>query len=78
VVDVRATTGLIDFYFLLVEWGTTNSDVVQKAIKEASHVYDNVLGVILNKVDIGIMSRYEGYSAQYYHNKYFKRYEDLD
>jgi len=78
VVDVRATTGLIDFYFLLVEWGTTKSDVVQKAIKEASHVYDNVLGVILNKVDMGIMSQYEGYSAQYYNNKYFKRYEYLD
>jgi succinoglycan biosynthesis transport protein ExoP len=74
VVDVRATTGLIDFYFLLIEWGSTKSDVVQKALKEASLVHDNVLGVILNKVDVRVMSRYEGYGAQYYHNKYFARY----
>jgi polysaccharide biosynthesis transport protein len=74
VVDVRATTGLIDFYFLLVKWGQTKFDVVEKALMEASHVHDNVLGVVLNKVDVRVMSRHEGHGSEYHRNKYFAKY----
>jgi succinoglycan biosynthesis transport protein ExoP len=74
VVDVRATTSLIDSYIFIIEWGQTKLDVVQQALKEASEVYDNILGVALNKVDMRVVSRYEGYRGQYYRNKYFARY----
>jgi succinoglycan biosynthesis transport protein ExoP len=71
VVDVRATTRLIDFYVLLVEWGQTKISVVQHALKEAPGVYDNLLGVVLNKVDMNTIARYESYYSQAYRNKYF-------
>jgi succinoglycan biosynthesis transport protein ExoP len=74
VVDVRATTGLVDSYIFLIEWGQTKVDVVKQALKEADGIHDNLLGVVLNKVDMQVMARYEGYRSQYYRNKYFARY----
>ena len=74
VVDVRATTDLVDSYIFLIEWGHTKVDVVKQALKEAGGIYDNLLGVVLNKVDTNLMARYEGYRAQYYRNKSFARY----
>ena len=51
VVDVRAATHLVDSYLFVVEWGKTKIDVVERALNTARGVYDNLLGVILNKVD---------------------------
>jgi polysaccharide biosynthesis transport protein len=68
VIDARATTHLVDFYFLVVEWGRTKIGIVQHALKTADLIYDNVAGVILNKTDLGYMSRYDG------HNEYYKHY----
>jgi len=78
VVDVRATTSLFDFYVFLIEWGVTQVDVVQQALKDAQGVFDNMLGVVLNKVDTNRMARYEAYRAPYYRNKYFSRYGYVD
>jgi len=78
VVDVRATTGLIDFYVLLIEWGHTKIEVVQQALKEAREVHDNVLGVVLNKVDMKVISQYEGYRGEYYNNHKFAQYGYTD
>lgn len=78
VVDVRATTGIVDSYVFLVEWGNTRVDVVQQVLKEARRVYENVLGVVLNKVDMNVVSRYEGEHAESYRSKYFASYEDKD
>jgi polysaccharide biosynthesis transport protein len=77
VVDVRATTRLLDFYIFVVEWGHTRIDVVQQALKESHGVYDNMLGVVLNKVDVKLMAGYEGNRAQYY-RKYFAQYGYTD
>ena len=38
IVDVRATTHLVDSYFLVVEWGRTKIDVVKHALA-AAQVY---------------------------------------
>jgi succinoglycan biosynthesis transport protein ExoP len=78
IVDVRATTELVDFYFFIIEWGQTKLDVVKRALKEASQVNDSILGIVLNKVDVTIMSRYEGYSGKYYNNRHFARYGYTD
>ena len=43
VVDVRATTPLIDCFVLVVEWGSTSIDVVQHALHTAPNVYE-ILG----------------------------------
>jgi succinoglycan biosynthesis transport protein ExoP len=78
VVDVRATTGIVDSYIFLVEWGNTRVDVVQQVLKEARRVYENVLGVVLNKVDMNVVARYEGEHAESYRSKYFASYQDKD
>ena len=51
VVDVRSTTHLLDSYVFVVEWGKTKIDVAEHALNSARGVYDNLLGVVLNKVD---------------------------
>jgi polysaccharide biosynthesis transport protein len=74
VVDVRATTHLLDAYVLVVEWGRTNIDVVKKALSGAPGVYDALLGAVLNKTDMALIERYDGYGSGFYHNGYYGRY----
>jgi polysaccharide biosynthesis transport protein len=76
IVDARATTHLVDFYFLVIEWGRTKIGIVQHALKTANLIYDNLVGVILNKTDMGYMSRYGRHNKEYY--KYYSRYEVTD
>ena len=70
VVDVRAATHLFDSYLFVVEWGKTNIDVVERALNTARGVYDNLLGVILNKVDFVRLGRYD-YSTYYTRYGYY-------
>jgi polysaccharide biosynthesis transport protein len=74
VVDVRATTNLIDSYVFVVEWGRTKIDVVRHALTNAREIKSSILGVALNKADINVISRYESYRGNYYHNRYYSRY----
>jgi polysaccharide biosynthesis transport protein len=71
IVDVRATKGLVDSYVFVIEWGRTRIDPVERALKEAAGIYDNILGVVLNKANSSTLSRYEGYSG-HYHYKYYR------
>lgn len=73
VVDVRATKHFIDSYAFVVEWGRTKVDVVEHALDEARVVYDNLLGIVLNKADRRLLRRYKEYRGDYY-NKKFERY----
>lgn len=72
VVDVRTTTHLIDAYVFVVEWGRTRIDVVQHALNSARNLRENILGVVLNKADLKLMSRYGVHG--YYSNEYYHRY----
>jgi succinoglycan biosynthesis transport protein ExoP len=74
VIDVRATTTLVDAYVLVVEWGSTKIKLVEHALSEAENVYENLLGVVLNKADIDVVHRYDGHLEGYYRNKHFARY----
>jgi succinoglycan biosynthesis transport protein ExoP len=74
VIDVRATTGLVDAYVLVVEWGRTKIKLVEHALGEAENVYENLLGVVLNKANMDKVHRYDSYLGDYYHNKHFARY----
>jgi capsular exopolysaccharide synthesis family protein len=65
-VDVRATSGLIDSYVLVIEWGVTKIDAVQYALRHAPGVQANIVGAVLNKVNIAAMGRYDRYGADYY------------
>jgi succinoglycan biosynthesis transport protein ExoP len=71
VIDVRASSRLIDGYILVVEWGRTKMQTVQRALSSARGVQENVMGIVLNKVDMKAIRRYDKHGARYYHrNKY--------
>jgi polysaccharide biosynthesis transport protein len=74
VIDVRATGHLIDFYFLVIEWGGTKIDVVQHALNRARPVYENLVGAVLNKTDMDQIARYDMRRRDYYDNKHYARY----
>jgi succinoglycan biosynthesis transport protein ExoP len=74
VVDVRATTQIIDSYVFVVEWARTRAEIAERALGSAQGVYDKLLGVVLNKADLAVMGRYENYGGGYYYNKYYARY----
>jgi polysaccharide biosynthesis transport protein len=74
VVDVRVVTHLVDSFIFVVEWGRTKIDVAEHALATARGVYDNLLGVVLNKADMNTFSRYQTHRGNYYHNRYYARY----
>jgi succinoglycan biosynthesis transport protein ExoP len=78
VVDVRAMTHLVDSFVFVVEWGRTKIDVAEHALEEAHGVYDNLLGVVLNKADLKKLGRYDGRRGSYYHNRHYARYGYTD
>jgi succinoglycan biosynthesis transport protein ExoP len=73
IVDVRSSLSFVDSYVLVVEWGRTSIDTVQRALHSARAVYDKVVGVVLNKVDIDALGRFDG-TGNYYSNKLYTRY----
>ena len=49
IVDARTTTQFIDSYILVVEWGRTRVEDVERALADAKAIQENLLGVVLNK-----------------------------
>jgi polysaccharide biosynthesis transport protein len=78
VVDVRAMTHLVDCFVLVVEWGRTKVDVVERALKTARGVSGNLLGVVLNKTNLNMLRRYDANRDNYYFNRYYARYGYTD
>ncbi len=72
VVDARAIVDLIDGYLLVVEWGQTKIDVVQHALANAKPLNDKLIGVVLNKVNLSRLTRYDRHLTEYYSPEYFK------
>lgn len=78
VIDVRSTARFIDAYVLIVEWGRTQRDVIQHALKDAPMLQDHIIGAVLNKTNIDVLSRYDSYRGNYYYNQYYHRYGYVD
>jgi polysaccharide biosynthesis transport protein len=68
--DVRAVSGLVDSYVLVIEWGTTKIDAVQCALSHAPGVRASLVGAVLNKVDLAAMNRYDSHGVDYYYGRY--------
>jgi succinoglycan biosynthesis transport protein ExoP len=66
VVDVKAVAHLFDAFVLVVEWGSTSTDEIVKAVGASSIVSERLLGAVLNKADEAVMRRFEGYSDRRY------------
>jgi succinoglycan biosynthesis transport protein ExoP len=76
-VDVRTATHLVDSFVFVIEWGKTKIHVAEHALNTARGVYDNLTGVVLNKVNLKALRRYDRHS-DYYHNRHYARYGYVD
>src|SRR6266478_3679024 len=65
-VDVKAVAHLFDAFVLVVEWGSTSTDEIVKAVGASSIVSERLLGAVLNKAYEAVMRRFEGYSDRRY------------
>ena len=59
VADVRASANWIDAYLMVVEWGRTDINVVQRALSAAKEIHSKICGVVLNKTDMAYISKYD-------------------
>jgi succinoglycan biosynthesis transport protein ExoP len=78
VVDVRSTTHFLDTYLFVIQWGKTKIGIVENALNTARGVYDNLLGVVLNKADLNLLGRYESHLGNSQYNSYYARYGVTD
>jgi succinoglycan biosynthesis transport protein ExoP len=74
IVDTRATTGFVDCYVCVIEWGRTTSDAVRHAFSDAHNISENLLGIVLNKADINRLNRHYPTGENYYRNKHYVQY----
>jgi succinoglycan biosynthesis transport protein ExoP len=75
IVDVRSALSFVDAYVLMIEWGTTPIETVERAVHSAKAVSDKVIGVVLNKVDFDSLGRFDGEPGKYYYkNRLYARY----
>ena len=68
-VDVRATSGFIESYVLVIEWGTTKVEAVQSVLRNAPGLQENIVGAVLNKVNMAAISRYDNHVAGCYYGR---------
>jgi succinoglycan biosynthesis transport protein ExoP len=75
IVDVRSALSFVDAYVLMIEWGATAIETVERAVHSAKAVSDKMIGVVLNKVDFNSLGRFDGEPGKYYYkNKLYARY----
>ncbi|NOJ47681.1 polysaccharide biosynthesis tyrosine autokinase [Bradyrhizobium archetypum] len=74
-VDVKAAAMLFDAFVLVVEWGSTSTDEIRKAVATSPVLSERLLGTVLNKADAAVMRRFEGYSDRLhsYYGNYYKK-----
>ena len=68
VVDVRATEQLIDAYMLVVEWGRTRIDQVERALRDAQGLQDHVRNIQNGTSYRDVLANFLG-SDEYYLRK---------
>jgi exopolysaccharide transport family protein len=69
VVDVKAAAHLFDAFVLVVEWDSTSTDDLVRAVSASSTLSERLIGTVLNKADVSAIRRMEGYSDREY--KYY-------
>ncbi|WP_422385460.1 polysaccharide biosynthesis tyrosine autokinase [Oceanicaulis alexandrii] len=76
VADTRAIVSKVDGVLLAVRWKKSAIGIVRKALHEVQASKANVLGVILNNVDLEAQARYGYDKSGYYYRSYQKYYTD--
>jgi polysaccharide biosynthesis transport protein len=67
VIDVCATTELIDSYVLVIESGRTSIGTVEHALLAAPNISESLLGAVLNKADLRRLAQYDPHAGGYYY-----------
>ncbi len=74
IVDARTTTQFIDSYILVIEWGKTRVEDVERALSDAKAIHENLLGVVLNKANLRVLARYDKRHRNYHSDRYYTRH----
>ena len=77
IVDARTTTQFIDSYILVVEWGRTRVEDVERALADAKAIQENLLGVVLNKANLRVLARYDRRHSNYHSDRYYTRHSKV-
>jgi Mrp family chromosome partitioning ATPase len=76
VADVRSFVQHLDGLVLVVEWGVTARTFVREILNNNPILADKCIGVLLNKVDIKRIKRYQKFgSAEFYSERYHQYYQ---
>ncbi|RWC46363.1 Wzz/FepE/Etk N-terminal domain-containing protein [Mesorhizobium sp.] len=76
VADVRSFIQHLDGLVLVVEWGVTARTFVREILDNNPTLADKCIGVLLNKVDIKRIKRYQKFgSAEFYSERYHQYYQ---
>jgi succinoglycan biosynthesis transport protein ExoP len=74
IVDARTTTQFIDSYILVIEWGRTRVEDVERALADAKAVHQNLLGAVLNKANLRVLAHYDSRHKNYHSDRYHARH----
>ncbi|WP_275789054.1 polysaccharide biosynthesis tyrosine autokinase [Pararhizobium gei] len=72
VIDAKAFSPFADGFLMVVEWGKTPARLVRDVLQSDPQFNAKILGVMLNKTDMGQLGKYSDFGAA---EKYRKSYE---
>jgi succinoglycan biosynthesis transport protein ExoP len=74
VVNARAVAPVVDFYIMVVSWGTTPRGAVLEALRRERVIKEKLIGVILNKVDMDKIKQYESFDSEGHYRELYQEY----
>lgn len=77
VVDVRAALSMVDGMLLVARWGATTIKILERAVKMSDGLSDKLFGVVLNRVDMKKLRKYDDLDNEYYQNSYYLKYRNV-
>lgn len=77
VVDVRAALSMVDGMLLVARWGATSLKILERAVKMSDGLSDKLFGVVLNRVDMKKLRKYDDLDSEYYQNSYYLKYRNV-
>ncbi|WP_353646447.1 P-loop NTPase [Mesorhizobium sp. WSM2239] len=76
VADARSLAQHLDAVVLVIEWGSTARQFVRESVDNNLFLRDKCIGVLLNKVDMKKIKRYQKFgSAEFYSSRYSQYYQ---
>ena len=74
IVDTRAAVPLIDSFLFVIAWGNTKIDVIDHALGREPAICENLLGAVLNNVDVKSLRSYDKKNSSIYQNSHYAQY----